>query len=105
MSVIYQFLSKVSPLGKLQLVNEEGIYNGVHCSIAYCSDKMKENPLSPSRTSLVVQWLKVSLPMQGTQVQTLGEDDPTRHWATEPIITSTEACAPRALPLQEEKPQ
>ena len=43
--------------------------------------------------------------MQGTQVQTLGEDDPTRHWATEPIITSTEACAPRALPLQEEKPR
>lgn len=64
---------------------EEGIYNGVHCSIAYRSDKMKENPLSPTRTSLVVQWLRVSLPKQGTQVQTLAEEDPTCHQATEPM--------------------
>ena len=56
MSAIYQILPEASPLGKLQLVYEEAIYNGVHCSIAY-TDKMKQNPLSPSRTSLVVQWL------------------------------------------------
>ena len=34
------------------------------------------------RTSLVVQWLRIHLSMQGTQVQTLLQDDPMCHGAT-----------------------
>ena len=35
-------------------------------------------------TSLVVQWLRVCLPMQRTQVQSLVWEDPIRWVATEP---------------------
>ena len=37
------------------------------------------------RTSLVVQWLRICLPMQGTWVQSLVREDPTCHGATNPV--------------------
>ena len=37
------------------------------------------------RTSLVGQWLRVHLPMQGTRVQALVQEDPTCHGATKPV--------------------
>ena len=74
-------------------------------------------------TSLVVQWLRIRLPMQGTWVLALGREDPTclratkpmRHnyWACtlEPASHNYWACAPqllkpehpRAHALQQEK--
>ena len=39
----------------------------------------------PSRTSLVVQWLRIRLPMQGTQVRVLVQEDPTCHGATKSV--------------------
>ena len=36
------------------------------------------------RASLVVQWLRICLPMQGTQVRALVREDPTCHGATKP---------------------
>ena len=36
-------------------------------------------------TSLVVQWLRIRLSMQGTQVQSLIREGPTCHGATEPV--------------------
>ena len=38
-----------------------------------------------SWTSLVVQWIRICLPMQGTQVQSLGWENPTHHRATQPV--------------------
>ena len=35
--------------------------------------------------SLVAQWLRIRLPMQGTQVQSLVGEDPTCHRATKPM--------------------
>ena len=35
--------------------------------------------------SLVAQWLRISLPMQGTRVRALVREDPTCHGATEPL--------------------
>ena len=35
--------------------------------------------------SLVAQWLRVCLPMQGTRVQALVWEDPTCHGATKPV--------------------
>ena len=35
--------------------------------------------------SLVAQWLRVCLPMQGTQVRALVWEDPTCHGATKPV--------------------
>ena len=38
-----------------------------------------------NRASLVVQWLGIRLPMQGTRVQALVWEDPTCHGATKPM--------------------
>ena len=38
-----------------------------------------------SRASLVVQWLRICLPMQGTQVRALVWEDPTCHGAIRPV--------------------
>ena len=37
------------------------------------------------RTSLVAQWLRIRLPMQGTRVRALVWEDPTCHGATKPM--------------------
>ena len=42
-----------------------------------------KNP--PARTSLVAQWLRIRLPMQGTRVRALVQEDPTCHRATKPV--------------------
>ena len=36
-------------------------------------------------TSLVAQWLRIHLPMQGTQVRALVREDPTCRGATKPV--------------------
>ena len=36
-------------------------------------------------TSLVVQWLRIRLPMQGTRVRALVQEDPTCHGAAKPV--------------------
>ena len=36
-------------------------------------------------TSLVAQWLRILLPMQGTWVRSLVQEDSTCHRATEPV--------------------
>ena len=40
---------------------------------------------SRARTSLVVQWLRIRLPMQGTWVRSLVEEDPTCCGTTKPV--------------------
>ena len=42
-----------------------------------------KNP--PAGASLVAQWLRSCLPMQGTQVRALVWEDPTCHGATGPV--------------------
>ena len=39
-----------------------------------------------TRMSLVVQWLRIHLPMHGTQVQSLVQEDPTCCGATKPVL-------------------
>ena len=72
-------------------------------------------------TSLVVQWLRIRLPRQGTRVRALVQEDPTCCGAHEPQLlslcsrarepqllspraTTTEAHVPRAHAPQQEKP-
>ena len=43
-------------------------------------------------TSLVVQWLRIRLPMQGTQVRALVQEDPTCCRATKPVCNSYWGC-------------
>ena len=44
-------------------------------------------------TSLVAHWLRICLPVQGTRVQALVQEDPTCHWATKPVHRNYWACA------------
>ena len=44
-------------------------------------------------TSLVVQWLRIRLPMQGTRVRSLVREDPRCHGATKPERHNYWACA------------
>ena len=87
---------------------------------------MKERDLADSksanikiimfRTSLVVQWLRICLPLQRTRVPSVAQEDPTCRGATKPMCHSYWACAldptshnywarvPRACAPQQEKP-
>ena len=49
--------------------------------------------LKHSRTSLVVQWLRIHLPMQGTWVRALAREDPTCRGVTKPVRHNYRACA------------
>ena len=61
-------------------------------------------------TSLMVQWIRIHLPMQGTWVQSLVLEDSTCRGAPKPVshdywdsAETTEAREPRACALQQEK--
>ena len=45
------------------------------------------------RASLVAQWLRIHLPMQGTRVRALVQEDPTCRGATKPLHHNYWACA------------
>ena len=55
--------------------------------------------------SLVVQWLRICLPMQGTRVQTLVWEDPTCCRATRPVSHNYWACMSGACAPQQERPR
>ena len=66
------------------------------------------NPGSRSRrelkgASLVAQWLRVRLPMQGTRVRALVWGDPTCRGATGPVSHNCWACASGACAPQRER--
>ena len=47
---------------------------------------------------------RICLPMQGTRVRSLVQEDPTCRGATKPVHHNYWACAPRACAPQQEKP-
>ena len=51
------------------------------------------NKLLLNRASLVVQWLRIHLSIQGTRVQALAWEDPTWHRAIKPVRHNYWACA------------
>ena len=57
------------------------------------------------KASLVAQWLRIRLPMQGTRVRALVWEDPTCRGATRPLSHSYWACASGACAPQQEKPR
>ena len=60
---------------------------GTQLSILYLSAEVL------SGTSLVAQWLRIHLPMQGTRVRALVREDPTCHRAVKPVRRNYWACA------------
>ena len=57
------------------------------------------------RASLVAQWLRICLPMQGTRVRALVWEDPTCHGATKPVSHKYWAWASGACAPQRERPR
>ena len=55
-------------------------------------NKEKRMKKIEDRASLVAQWLRIHLPMQGTQVRALAREDPTCHGATKSVYHSYRAC-------------
>ena len=49
----------------------------------------------------MVQWIRIHLPMQGTEVQSLVWEDPANHGAAKPMSHNCQAPVPRA-PQREE---
>ena len=58
-----------------------------------------------TRASLVAQWLRICLLMQGTRVRALVWEDPTCHGATRPMSHNYWACASGACSPQQERPR
>ena len=58
-----------------------------------------------NRASLVAQWLRICLPMQGTWVRALVWEDPTCRGATRPVTHNYWACASGACAPQQERLQ
>ena len=52
-----------------------------------------KNKVKSVGASLVAQWLRIRLPMQGTQVHALFREDPTCRGATKPVHHDYRACA------------
>ena len=79
---------KISPI-LASLYNCKGIY--AHCrkigkQKKYIFKKYIEKEIKIAhRASLVVQWLRIHLPTQGTRVWALIREDPTCHGATKPV--------------------
>ena len=55
--------------------------------------------------SLVAQWLRICLPMQGTRVRALVWEDPTCRGATKPVSHNYWVCASGACAPQQERPR
>ena len=55
--------------------------------------------------SLVAQWLRICLPVQGTRVRAVVWEDPTCRGATGPVNHNYWACASGACAPQQERPR
>ena len=144
--LIYVCICPTDALSKWLLNWIPTLDNIIHCHLLQMYFSLPfplSNPTNPSSftsrftsknaplASLVVQWLRIRLPMQGTWVWSLVPGDPTCHGATKPMChnywacalepashnywacepqllsphdTTTEAHTPRARTLQQEKP-
>ena len=86
---------------KMMELNPEG-WTGV------TSQQQHKNPHHKNFGTSLVQWLRIHLPVQGTQVQSLVQEDSTCHRATKlvspqqlsPHITATEIHPPRVYASQ-----
>ena len=67
--------------------NEEPEVNLIKRGVsrARCRGPARQSTKQPGRASLVAQWLRICLPMQGTRVRALVWEDPTCRGATRPV--------------------
>ena len=84
----------LAPIQKL----EEALYEYQPLQIKTCGPQVPElEMLGRLGASLVVQWLRIRLPMQGTWVRALVQEDPICCGATKPMCLRSRACEPQLL--------
>ena len=75
----------------MESVGKTGVYS--HIKRKYKTDVLRTR----CGTSLVVQWLRILLPMQGTRVWALVQENPTCCGATKPVSHNYWALVPQLL--------
>ena len=55
------------------------------CGLQICLGLFKKKKKTDLWVSLVVQWVRILLPMQGTQLRSLAQENSTCHWAIKPV--------------------
>ncbi|KAJ8788320.1 hypothetical protein J1605_000376 [Eschrichtius robustus] len=81
------------------LGQENEDYKNISKNKKFCESTKKEEIWA----SLVEQWLRICLPMQGTRVRALVWEDPTCRRATRPVSHNYRACASGACAPQQER--
>ena len=78
---------------KFQIANTLG-FEGQEATLRILCMDLHNHLKCTNWASLVAQWLRICLPMQGTRVRALVWEDPTCHGATKPVSHNYWACAP-----------
>ena len=94
-TILWVNLSNMT-LGEKRWVLEDNIQCDTHFG------KVKNNS---DGASLVAQWLRIHLPMQGTRVRALVWEDPTCRGTAGPVSHNYWACASGACAPQQERPR
>ena len=68
-------------------------YSGQALSLSMSLSQISCFKILGHGTSLVAQWLRIRLPMQGTRVRALVQEDPTCRGASKPVHHNYWACA------------
>ena len=104
-------MQKINEEQNIKLLNKEKIWPCVCITPLHsipCPANKNTHLLNfkkmPARSSLVVQWLRIRLPMQGTRVRALVWEDPTCCGATGPVSHNYWAYASGACAPQQERP-
>ena len=96
--LMFDWGAKNTQLGEENLYNKQCWKNWIiickRMELDPCFTPLTEIKL---RTSLLVQWIRIHLPMQGTRVKSLVWEDSTCHGATKPVSYNKKSPAVRSL--------
>ena len=85
---VHQQINKMDKQNVVHPCNEFSLKKAWNSDTCYSLDE----PWKHARTSLVVVWTRMRLSMQGMQVQSLLQEDPTRCGAAKPVYHNYWAC-------------